>query len=108
MGAINQLTNPSRAPTNAPTNPLFDQQWQGPGSDTKNAWLFKADNTKCIELQGGSTTNGNSIIINECNNAKQQQWAYNPLESGWGSCVMFTAFLFLLSTLLFSKATSDI
>jgi hypothetical protein len=42
-----------------------------------------ANTYKCVELQGGNTDNGTPIVINNCNDAQQQQWAYDPFESGY-------------------------
>ena len=75
-------TPPPPGPT-PPPNPLLHQQWLGPSPDTKQTILFKADTTKCVELSGGNTENGTPILINTCNNAKQQQWYYNHFESGY-------------------------
>lgn len=60
----------------------WHQMWLGPNFYTKNTILFKnsCQNDicyKCLDLSGGDTTNGNEVIIWDCNNRLNQQWSYN-------------------------------
>jgi hypothetical protein len=37
---------------------------------------------KCVDLEGGNTTNGAPVVIWDCNNGASQQWHYNHFDSG--------------------------
>jgi hypothetical protein len=77
-------TPPTPAPPPpTPPSPFAHQQWYLPSSVTKDTWLFKANIYKCVDLLGGDTTNGNLIVIWDCNNGPSQQWHYDPFKSGY-------------------------
>ena len=79
-------TPPPPAPPTPPPptpSPYQHQQWVPPSSSTRNTWLFASNEKKCVDLAGGDTTNGNSIVIWDCNNGQSQQWSYDPFKSGF-------------------------
>jgi hypothetical protein len=59
-----------------------------PGTDPNQRWVynkgpiqFKRDTTKCIDLPGGSTTNGNQLELWDCNSTPNQNWYYDASSS---------------------------
>jgi hypothetical protein len=71
----------------SPTDPILNQQWVGPSSDTANTILFRhsCNNnvcSKCLDLSNnGDTTNGNAIDIYDCTGGQPQQWQYDTSTS---------------------------
>jgi hypothetical protein len=77
---------PPPPPPPTPYDKFSAQEWLGPGDDTKDTILLKTSvgkgQAKCIDLQGGNTTNGAPVVIWDCNNGASQQWHYDSFVSG--------------------------
>jgi hypothetical protein len=87
---------PSPPPPTPPTPPapppptpgapaIKNQQWAGPSTDTSNTIIFKASQggdgaAKCMDLSGGTTTNGTPVDIWDCNGLVDQQWVYSSAD----------------------------
>jgi hypothetical protein len=77
---------PPPPPPPTPYDKFSAQEWLGPGDKTKDTILLKtsvgSSQAKCIDLEGGNTTNGAPVVIWDCNNGASQQWHYDPFVSG--------------------------
>ena len=64
--------------------PIWNQQFLGPSADTQDAFILRKsclNNVcgKCIDLARGDITNGNKILLWDCNGKDSQLWVYDGL-----------------------------
>ena len=52
-------------------------------SEKDHTIRYKDKNTKCIDLTGADTTNGNLLQLWECNGKPNQKWYYNDKDQFW-------------------------